>query len=64
MSKVDEIKQQLAQRLDQQAARPRKTSVKADTVMASVKDPAQGGEAVATLPDNKTSLVGVGRRGH
>ena len=56
MSKVDEIKQQLAQRLDQQAARPRKTSVKTDTV-----DPAQGGEAVATLHDNKTSRVGVGK---
>lgn len=55
MSKVDEIKQQLAQRLDQQAASTRKTSVKTGTVAASAKELVQGGEAVATLPDNKTS---------
>lgn len=61
MSKVDEIKQQLAQRLDQQAARPRKTSVKNGTVTASVKDPAEGGEAVATISDNKTLRVGAGK---
>jgi hypothetical protein len=57
MSKVDEIKQQLAQRLDQQAARPPKTSVKTGTVAASVNanDSARRDEAVTTLPDYKTS---------
>lgn len=63
MSKVDEIKQQLAQRLDQQAAGTRKTSVKTSAVAASVNanNSAQGDEAVATLPDNKTSQGRVGK---
>jgi hypothetical protein len=55
MSKVDEIKQQLAKRLDQQAASPQKTSAKIGTMAASAKELVQGGEAVAARPDNKTS---------
>jgi len=61
MSKVDEIKQQLAKRLDQQAASPRKASAKTGTGAASANEPAQGGEAVATLPDNKTAPGRVGK---
>ncbi len=61
MSKVEEIKQQLAQRLDQQAASPHKTSEKIGSVAASAKELAQGGEAVATLADNKTPKGRVGK---
>lgn len=63
MSKVDEIKQQLAQRLNQQAKGPQKTSVKTDTVVVpvNINSPAQGGEAAATIPNNKISQAGVGK---
>jgi hypothetical protein len=61
MSKVDEIKQQLAKRLDQQAASPQKTSAKTGTVAASAKELVQGDGAVATLPNNKTSQGRVGK---
>jgi hypothetical protein len=61
MSKVDEIKQQLAKRLDQQSASPRKASSKTGTVAASAKEPVQGGEAVAALAVNKTSQGRAGK---